>query len=99
MKKFYCQGCGGEVPLKSDFCPHCFKEFDQVLCPMCNYRGRASKFRNGCPSCGYLRKKEEITIDLKEKKKPFNLSLKIFITLLAGLLSIITLLLFLLIKN
>lgn len=90
MKKFYCQGCGSEVPLKAKKCPNCDKEFGSVLCPKCNYTGSSDEFHNGCPQCGYLKKKtkENISYDTSVKKS-FHLSLKLFTLLFAALVGII----------
>lgn len=95
MKKFYCQGCGEEVPLNSNSCPNCYKEFGAVLCPKCNYRGSSKDFFNGCPKCGYLKAEVIKNPDNRVEKKTFNLSFKMFIILLTGLLAVILYLIYL----
>lgn len=52
--KFYCETCGREVPADVDSCPYCGMPFYAVKCPRCGYTGKAVKFVEGCPSCGYL---------------------------------------------
>lgn len=90
MKKFYCQGCGAEVPLKAEKCPKCEREFGSVLCPKCNYTGSSDEFYNGCPECGYLKKKNRVSVSYDSPvKKSSKLSLKLFILLFISLIGII----------
>ena len=53
--KYFCEGCGKEVPRNSRRCPHCGKFFSSVQCPRCGHQGEGRTFDAGCPSCGYLR--------------------------------------------
>jgi len=34
-------------------CPKCGRHFASVLCPACGFVGEISKFKGGCPACGY----------------------------------------------
>lgn len=90
MKKFYCQGCGAEVPLNAKKCPNCDKEFASVLCPKCNYTGNSDEFHNGCPKCGYLKKSTRETVSYDSPvKKSSRLSLKLFSLLFIALVGVI----------
>jgi len=53
--RYFCEGCGKEVPRNSRRCPHCGKFFSSVQCPRCGHQGEGRTFDAGCPSCGYLR--------------------------------------------
>ena len=53
--RYFCEGCGKEVPRNSRRCPHCGKYFTSVQCPRCGHQGDSRSFEAGCPSCGYLR--------------------------------------------
>lgn len=53
--KFFCENCKFEVPLDSSTCPYCGKSFYSVYCPRCRKEGTPAQFKNGCPSCGYLK--------------------------------------------
>jgi len=53
--RYFCDGCGKEVPRNSQRCPHCGKFFASVQCPRCGHQGEARDFDAGCPSCGYLK--------------------------------------------
>jgi DNA-directed RNA polymerase subunit RPC12/RpoP len=53
--RYFCEGCGKEVPRNSHRCPHCGKFFTSVQCPRCGHQGESRTFEAGCPSCGYLR--------------------------------------------
>ena len=53
--RYFCDGCGKEVPRNSKRCPSCGKFFAAVECPSCGYRGQAGDFDAGCPRCGYLK--------------------------------------------
>ncbi len=53
--RYFCEGCGKEVPRNSRRCPHCGKFFSSVQCPRCGHQGEGRTFEAGCPSCGYLR--------------------------------------------
>ncbi len=95
MKKFYCQDCGKEVSLNAKKCPSCHKEFGSILCPKCYYSGNSLEFGDGCPECGYLKKKE-FDVDHGSIRRVSRLSLKLFVTLLLPLISIIFILIYLL---
>lgn len=94
MKEFYCQFCGAKVSINSTSCPNCKKEFDSILCPKCLFSGSAMEFKNGCPSCGYLK---EVKPNRKEQKV-LKLTTKLFLILLTLLISVIGYFTFLLIK-
>lgn len=97
MKNFYCQYCGASVSIDCNSCPNCKKVFESILCPKCLYSGSSIEFRNGCPSCGYLKVEKEMVENSKTfKKSKFNL--KIFILLFSLLTLTIALLIYLLIK-
>jgi predicted RNA-binding Zn-ribbon protein involved in translation (DUF1610 family) len=51
--RFFCEGCGSEVPLNAKTCPQCGKFFSSVKCPSCGFIGEEGLFRDGCPVCGY----------------------------------------------
>lgn len=51
--RFFCESCGGEVPLNASRCPHCGRVFSDVHCPSCGFSGSSSLFHSGCPVCGY----------------------------------------------
>jgi len=51
--RFFCEGCGFEVPRAAKDCPKCGKQFASVLCPACDFVGEAALFKGGCPICGY----------------------------------------------
>lgn len=53
--RYFCDGCGKEVPRNSRRCPHCGKIFASVECPRCGHQGEAREFDAGCPACGYLK--------------------------------------------
>ncbi len=53
--RYFCEGCGKEVPRNSRRCPHCGKFFSSVQCPRCGHQGEGRTFEAGCPACGYLR--------------------------------------------
>jgi hypothetical protein len=53
--RYFCDGCGKEVPRNSKRCPSCGKFFAAVQCPSCGYQGEAGDFDAGCPRCGYLK--------------------------------------------
>jgi len=53
---FYCDNCGAEVPRDEEYCPKCGRHFASVLCPACGFVGEISKFKDGCPVCGYSTK-------------------------------------------
>jgi hypothetical protein len=53
--RYFCDGCGKEVPRNSKRCPSCGKAFAAVQCPRCGYQGEAGDFDAGCPDCGYLK--------------------------------------------
>lgn len=51
--RYFCDFCGKEVSGQAKFCPYCGHYFTAVRCPRCAYSASASKFKFGCPSCGY----------------------------------------------
>ena len=51
--KYFCENCGSEVAPNARFCPKCGKFFSSVRCPKCGCTGDVTKFKNGCPQCGY----------------------------------------------
>lgn len=55
MKKphYFCDFCGKEVSGQARLCPYCGRFFTSVRCPRCGFTANASKFKFGCPSCGY----------------------------------------------
>jgi hypothetical protein len=53
--RYFCDGCGKEVPRNSRRCPSCGKFFTAIECPSCGYQGEAGDFDTGCPHCGYLK--------------------------------------------
>jgi uncharacterized membrane protein YvbJ len=50
---FYCESCGAEVPRDEKKCPKCGKNFASVRCPSCGFIGEETRFKGGCPACGY----------------------------------------------
>lgn len=62
--KFFCEGCGAEVPGNSKFCRKCGRFFASVRCPICGDTGASDRFKNGCPTCGYAMPKGK---NIKEK--------------------------------
>jgi predicted RNA-binding Zn-ribbon protein involved in translation (DUF1610 family) len=52
--RFFCGNCGAEVGPKAERCPSCRKYFTHVKCPQCGFEGNAESFIRGCPSCGFL---------------------------------------------
>jgi len=52
--RFFCEGCGAQVALEVEFCPHCRRRFSSVLCPACGLSGPADAFVAGCPACGHM---------------------------------------------
>jgi len=53
--RYFCDGCGREVPRSSKRCPNCGKFFAAIECPRCGHQGEARDFDSGCPQCGYLK--------------------------------------------
>lgn len=53
--RYFCDGCGKQVPRSSERCPYCGRFFTGIQCPRCGHRSEAKDFDSGCPSCGYLR--------------------------------------------
>ncbi len=51
--KFFCEGCGAEVPSNAKFCKKCGRFFAAVRCPNCGHIGTAKAFAEGCPACHY----------------------------------------------
>ena len=92
MRRFFCQYCGAEVPLNSDSCPNCGKEFEEVLCPKCNYTGSPVKFSNGCPKCGYLKNRSK---PIPSKRRKRALSVKEFTVFFILLTTVLIILLYL----
>ena len=70
--RFVCENCGKVVPYNADVCTFCGKMFSGVKCPACGTSGRPEKFRNGCPTCGYLALKSDFPdgIETGEKSRP-----------------------------
>lgn len=64
--RFFCEGCGNDVPFNTEVCPYCGRIFLDVKCPICGVTGTTQQFLNGCPSCGFMSPAGEI------KKKPGN---------------------------
>jgi predicted amidophosphoribosyltransferase len=64
---FFCDNCGAEVPRDDENCPKCGRHFASVLCPNCGFIGEISKFKGGCPACGYSSAKPPL--NAKSKKK------------------------------
>lgn len=66
--KFFCESCGKEVKRRDSICPNCGRFFASVKCPACNYTGAESRFKNGCPRCGYAVHRHDRRKDfIKEK--------------------------------
>ena len=85
---FYCENCGRKVSSNLVVCPGCGLEFDSVLCPFCGFKGKAVRFQEKCPQCGYgeldaqnIHLKPNLTgVILNRKRKQLPLSLyKVFI--------------------
>jgi hypothetical protein len=53
--RFFCDGCGTEVPRNTIRCPQCGRYFTAIQCPRCGFQGEERDFLSGCPSCGYMR--------------------------------------------
>ncbi|MCL2007741.1 MAG: hypothetical protein FWG77_06600 [Treponema sp.] len=51
--RFFCEGCGKEVPIDGKKCPNCGKYFASVRCPSCGFIGDDAAFIGGCPICNY----------------------------------------------
>jgi predicted amidophosphoribosyltransferase len=64
---FFCDNCGAEVPRDDEICPKCGRHFASVLCPACGFIGEISKFKGGCPACGYSTSKPPL--NAKRQKK------------------------------
>jgi hypothetical protein len=58
--RYFCENCGAEVRAGAASCPKCRRVFSAVRCPECGYMGKASEFREGCPSCGFLQPREQM---------------------------------------
>lgn len=75
IPKFFCENCGKEVKRNASMCPHCGRFFASVKCPACNYTGDESRFRSGCPRCGYAvhrhNRKKDFLQDIKSSKPRF----------------------------
>ncbi|MDR2516345.1 MAG: zinc ribbon domain-containing protein [Spirochaetaceae bacterium] len=52
-RRYFCENCGAEVPLKAKRCPGCGRFFESVRCPSCGFTGEESRFAKGCPICGH----------------------------------------------
>lgn len=73
--RFICENCGKEVPYNAEVCTFCGKLFSGVKCPVCKTSGRPERFRNGCPTCGYLSPKMD-NLDYIQNEKRSNPPLK-----------------------
>jgi len=51
---FFCENCQNPVAFDAPNCPHCGVLFSGVKCPRCHYSGNITRFKKGCPKCGYI---------------------------------------------
>ena len=99
---FFCDNCGKPVSIHDDNCANCGAEFKGIRCPSCQYSGPATRFLNGCPKCGYLKKDlqgiREVDSVIPEKKdfaiNPSKLFYRISIAVLSVILLLILFILF-----
>ncbi|PIE97554.1 MAG: hypothetical protein CR988_07465 [Treponema sp.] len=75
IPKFFCEFCGNEVKRNTKICPHCGRFFASIKCPQCGFTGAESKFKGGCPKCGYAVHKGTRQKETKKSKKRFSLRL------------------------
>jgi hypothetical protein len=58
--RFFCEGCGAEVPLTAKQCPRCGRYFASIRCPSCGFTGDEGLFDQGCPICGYAARQDPV---------------------------------------
>jgi len=71
-KRFYCEYCGNEVGADAKSCPFCGRIFSAVRCPVCSYQSTERQFRGGCPRCGYLAPKRDLSDSVLDMESKIN---------------------------